>query len=98
MSPNNAATAAHDNMLDDLFPRNVNDQFPLPDGVERITLLEDGRYAAYAYDLDCMWRWVITRDGEEVQDGPGLSLESSRHAVHSVLAFFKRRDAPPAST
>ncbi len=76
----------------DPFPRNVHENFPMPDGVERVTLLEGGRYVAYAYDLDFMWRWVIARDGEDVQDGPALSLESARHCVKHVMAFFSQRD------
>ena len=78
--------------LSDLFPRNVNENYPMPVDSDRVTLLEQGRYIAYAYDLDFMWRWVITRDGEEVQDGPAISLESSRHCVNHVMAFFSQRD------
>lgn len=74
------------------FPRNVQENFPLPVVAERVTLLEQGRYAAYAYDLDFMWRWVVTRDGEEVQDGPAISLESSRQCARHVMAFFGQRD------
>ena len=76
----------------DFFPRNVQDHFPMPEGTTRVTLLDAGRYVAYAYDLDFMWRWVITRDGEEVQDGPALSQESARECVTRVMAFFSRRD------
>lgn len=78
--------------LDELFPRNVHENYPMPADVERVTLLEEGRYAAYAYDLDFMWRWVIVRDGEEVQDGPAVSLSSARHSALHVLAFFRQRD------
>ena len=78
--------------LSDVFPRNVNENFPTPEGAERVTLVEQGRYVAYAYDLDFMWRWVVTRDGEEVQDGPAISLESSRHCAKHVLAFYGQRD------
>lgn len=79
--------------LDDLFPRNVQTNFPMPEGIQPVLLMQEGRYAAYAYDLDFMWRWVVTRDGEEVQDGPAISLESSRHSARHVMAFFGLRDA-----
>lgn len=82
---------------DEFFPRNVHENFPLPEGAERVTLREQGRYVAYAYDLDFMWRWVITRDGEEVQDGPAISLDSARHSVEHVLAFFGQRDRDVAA-
>lgn len=78
--------------LEEVFPRNVQENFPMPEGSEPVLLLEQGRYAAYAYDLDFMWRWVVTRDGEEVQDGPAISLESSRQCVGHVLAYFCQRD------
>lgn len=92
MNPTNRGMEAEETVLSDLFPRNVQDNIPLPDGAECVKLLEEGRYAAYAYDLGYMWRWVITRDGEEVQDGPALSLEASRQCATSVMAFFRQRD------
>ena len=81
-----------DDASDEFFPRNVHENYPTPEGAERVTLHAEGRYVAYAYDLDFMWRWVITRDGEEVQDGPAISLDSARHSAKHVLAFFGQRD------
>lgn len=74
------------------FPRNVHEHFPHPEDTEPVLLIETGRYSAYGYDMDFMWRWVVTRDGEEVQDGPALSMESSLHSARSVIAFFMQRD------
>lgn len=91
-NPINGTMAEENGGLANLFPRNVQEDFPMPEGVERVTLLEEGRYAAFAYDLDYMWRWVVTRDGEEVQDGPALSLEASRHSAKHVMAFLGQRD------
>lgn len=92
-NPADSATAEDDDETsDDFFPRNVHENYPMPEGAERVTLLEEGRYAAYAYDLGFMFRWVITRDGKEVQDGPAISLNSARHNAKHVLAFFGQRD------
>jgi len=90
--PSQAFSKPPASALDDVFPRNVQEGYPLPEGVEPVVLWESGRYAAYAFDLDFMWRWVVTRDGEEVQDGPAISLESSRHCARHVLAFYNQRD------
>jgi len=78
--------------LEQLFQKNLRGAFMTPDGVAPVALVEQGRYSAYAYDLDFMWRWVITRDGEEVQDGCAISLESSKQSVQHVLAFFGHVD------
>jgi len=91
--PTEQAIVEDDNEASDgFFPRNVHENYPMPEGAERVTLHEEGRYVAYAYDLDFMWRWVIARDGEEVQDGPAISLNSARHSAMHVLAFFRQRD------
>lgn len=90
--PNSTSEDNSEIELDDIFPRNVQDCFPIPEGVEPVLLWEEGRYSAYAYDLDFMWRWVVVRDGEEVQDGPAISVESARQCVKHVMAFFSQRD------
>jgi methane monooxygenase component D len=58
----------------------------------RIPIHSDARYTAYTIDLEYMWRWEIERDGEFVQEGCSLSMESAREAVAHVLSFFKRQD------
>ncbi|WNV03797.1 soluble methane monooxygenase-binding protein MmoD [Candidatus Methylospira mobilis] len=78
--------------LEHLFQKNLRGALVMPEGLEPVPLIENGRYSAYAYDLDFMWRWVITRDGEEIQDGCAISLESSKQSVQHVLAFFGHVD------
>ncbi|WP_036296715.1 soluble methane monooxygenase-binding protein MmoD [Methylosinus sp. PW1] len=63
---------------------------------QRILIHADSRYAAYTMDLDYMWRWEILRDGEFVQEGCSLSLDSAREAVSHVLRFFQRQDEAAA--
>lgn len=62
----------------------------MPPHAVRVELFQEGRYAAYAYDLEFGWRWVITRDGEEIQEGSALSRESALRSSRHVLAFFTR--------
>jgi soluble methane monooxygenase-binding protein MmoD len=83
--------------LEQLFQKNLRGALVMPEGLEPVPLIEKGRYSAYAYDLDFMWRWVITRDGEEIQDGCAISLESSKQSVRHVLAFFGHVDGQIAS-
>lgn len=52
-------------------------------------------YEAYAKDMDCLWRWVIVRDGQVMQEGCSISLASSIRSVRHVLAFYAM--VPPAS-
>lgn len=59
---------------------------------EQILVHADSRYAAYAMDLEYMWRWEILCDGEFVQEGCSLSEGSAREAVAHVLSYFRRRD------
>jgi methane monooxygenase component D len=51
-------------------------------------LQQNETYAAYARDLDFMWRWVIVKDSVVIQEGCSLSLQSSIHAVTHVLNYF----------
>ena len=60
--------------------------------VERISIHDDGPYHAYAQDLGFAWRWAIERDGEEVQHGTALSLQSAKMAVKHVMVFFSSHD------
>ncbi|MGD7035554.1 soluble methane monooxygenase-binding protein MmoD [Methylotuvimicrobium buryatense] len=55
---------------------------------ERILLLQDGNYSAYAQDVECMWRWTIYRNKELVQEGCSLSLRSAKEAVDHVMSFY----------
>jgi soluble methane monooxygenase-binding protein MmoD len=61
---------------------------------EHVLLREAGPYAAYAIDLEILWRWEIYL-GEDrlVQDGVSISLASAREAVGHVLAYFSLRDS-----
>ncbi|BBA32730.1 hypothetical protein sS8_0765 [Methylocaldum marinum] len=52
-------------------------------------------YEAYAKDMDCVWRWVIVRDGQVMQEGCSISLSSSIRSVQHVLAFYTA--LPPSS-
>jgi methane monooxygenase component D len=55
----------------------------------QLTKLYDTQpYTAYAEDVECMWHWTIYQDQKLVQEGCSLSLDSSRHAVKHVMAFF----------
>lgn len=58
----------------------------------RMEIYSEGRYRAFAQDLECMWRWEIHRDEEFVQEGCSLSESSSREAVSHVISFFRRCD------
>ena len=51
-------------------------------------LYEDTQYCAYAEDLDFLWRWVILRHGEIVQEGCSLSLNTAERSVRHVLTFY----------
>lgn len=64
--------------------------------VAAIEIFKEGRYRAFAEDLEFMWRWRIHRDGEFLQEGCSLSENSSREAVAHVMAFFARRDLSEA--
>ncbi|CAL1239005.1 hypothetical protein [Candidatus Methylocalor cossyra] len=64
----------------------------MPADAERIELFREGRYGAYAYDLEFGWRWVITRDGQEVQEGVALSRTGALSAVRHVLTFYRHID------
>jgi soluble methane monooxygenase-binding protein MmoD len=66
----------------------------VPDDAPRTELFQEGRYAAYAHDLGFAWRWAIARDGQEIQEGPALSLDSARLSARQVLAFFVKLDSP----
>ncbi len=72
-----------------LSERSVN---AVPADAERIELFRDGRYAAYAHDLGFGWRWALTRDGHEIQEGPALSQRSALSSARRVLAFYVRFD------
>jgi methane monooxygenase component D len=61
-----------------------------------VEIFQDGRYRAFAEDLEFMWRWRIHRDGDFLQEGCSLSESSSREAVAHVMAFFARRDLSEA--
>ncbi len=64
---------------------------------EAILIHQDSRYAAYGRDLEYMWHWEISCDGEFVQEGCSLSEESSREAVAHVINFFHRQDLAKAT-
>lgn len=66
-------------------PRPPAGFFPSPDWH---LLKRDETYAAYAKDLDFMWRWIIVREERIVQEGCSISLESSIRAVTHVLNYF----------
>jgi len=55
---------------------------------ELIKIYDVRPYCAYCEDLEFMWRWTIYQDNKLVQEGCSLSLDSSKHAVNHVLAFF----------
>lgn len=64
----------------------------VPSGTERIELFREGRYAAYAQDLGFGWRWAVTRDDLEIQEGSALSQQSANWSARHVLSFFLRID------
>jgi soluble methane monooxygenase-binding protein MmoD len=64
----------------------------MPPEAERIELFQEGRYTAYAYDLDFGWRWVLARDGQDIQEGAALCQEAALRSARQVLAFFTRID------
>lgn len=55
---------------------------------ELVKIYDVKPYTAYSEDLEFMWRWTIYQDNKLVQEGCSLSLDSSKHAVNHVLAFF----------
>lgn len=55
---------------------------------ELTKLYDTEPYTAYTEDLEFMWRWTIYQDNKLIQEGCSLSLDSSRHAVKHVMAFF----------
>jgi len=70
-----------------LCERSVN---AVPADAERIELFHEGRYAAHAHDLGFGWRWALTRDGREIQEGAALSQASASSSARRVLAFYAR--------
>lgn len=57
-------------------------------GIEWQPLHQDATYSAYARDDEYMWRWNIVRDGNIIQEGCSISLETARRSVGHVLAFY----------
>lgn len=55
---------------------------------ELTKLYDTQPFTAYTEDLEFMWRWTIYQDNKLIQEGCSLSLDSSRHAVKHVMAFF----------
>ncbi len=53
-------------------------------------------YVAYATDLEYMWHWEISRDGEFVQEGCSLSESSSREAVSHVIKHYHLQEKAKA--
>lgn len=77
-----------------LSERSVN---AVPADAERIELFREGRYTAHAHDLGFGWRWALTRDGREIQEGAALSQASALSSARRVLAFYARLDGANAS-
>ena len=69
----------------------------IPPDAERVELFNEGRYAAYTHDLGFGWRWALVRDGQDIQEGPALSLESARRSARQAMAFYARLDRPSAA-
>lgn len=64
----------------------------VPSGTEKIELFREGRYTAYAQDLGFGWRWAVTRDELEIQEGSALSQQSANWSARHVLSFFLKID------
>jgi len=64
-----------------------------PPSPEWHLLKQNETYAAYAKDLEFMWRWVIIREGRIIQEGCSLSLRSSIRAVTHVLNYYGMSEA-----
>ncbi|MDD2769424.1 MAG: soluble methane monooxygenase-binding protein MmoD [Methylococcus sp.] len=73
---------------DDEFPEESTQHAGFFPSTDWHLLKRDEVYAAYAKDLDFMWRWVIVREDRIVQEGCSISLESSIRAVTHVLNYF----------
>lgn len=89
------------NRLDDREPHTPPDrderdlQSPFIPGPDWQTLYADASYSAHAQDLDFLWRWVIVREGDIIQEGCSLSYQTAARSVQHVLAFYANsRDRP----
>jgi len=52
-------------------------------------ILSEGRWTAYAEDMEFGWRWTIYRDEALIQEGCAVSYDSAVRSVNHTLKYLE---------